>query len=79
MEDQVCNHDTFGYWKFKKHCKKDHYSQICPNLGACYQIKVCKKKDTHQIVESSNLTNIAGSESAAPICTITPRAVEQEG
>ena len=44
MEGKVCQHDKHGYCKFKDHCRKDHYSEICIEGGSCENIKVCNKR-----------------------------------
>lgn len=44
MEGKVCQHDKHGNCKFKDHCRKEHYSEICKNLGSCENIKVCNKR-----------------------------------
>ena len=44
MEGKVCQHDKHGYCKFKVHCRKEHYSEICTELGSCENIKMCNKR-----------------------------------
>ena len=44
MEDEVCKFSKFGFCKFKKGCKRKHFSEICENLSTCKNITECHKR-----------------------------------
>ena len=44
MEDEICQFDKFGYCKYKKECRKRHFSEECQELSNCKSIKTCSKR-----------------------------------
>ena len=44
MEEEVCNHQKFGFCKFKEQCKKKHLKETCKDLSSCADPKGCNKR-----------------------------------
>ena len=44
MEDEVCKYGKFGFCKFKKRCKRRHFTEVCENLSRCTKINECEKR-----------------------------------
>ena len=44
MEDEVCKYWKFVFCKFKKGCKRRHFTEVCENLSRCTNINECEKK-----------------------------------
>jgi hypothetical protein len=57
MEDEICLFDKFGYCKYKKECRKRHFSEECQELSNCKSIKPAPK-DTPKPAQDINLVNV---------------------
>ena len=44
MVDSVFHYDKFGCCKFKYHCQKDNFSQICKHLQYCRRFQTEKSR-----------------------------------
>ena len=44
MEDMVCSFSKFGYCKYRKDCRRKHFSVECEDLDNCKNIKSCNKR-----------------------------------
>ena len=44
MEREVCHHDKFGYCRYKKECKKIHFTEECKQSEDCENSKTCPKR-----------------------------------
>ena len=44
MEEQVCLHQKFGFFKYKEKCNKRHLDEECKDLGNCRSKKTCDKR-----------------------------------
>ena len=43
MGDMVCRFSKFGYCKYKESCHKRYFTEECPDLSKCQNIKNCPK------------------------------------
>ena len=43
-EDEICHYSKFGFCKYRKECKKRHYSEECEDIDTCKSIKTFKKR-----------------------------------
>ena len=44
MEGEICKYDKFGYCKYKKDCKRTHFTEECEDLDNFKSIKNCMKR-----------------------------------
>ena len=44
MEEQICQNSKFGFCKYKKECKRKHFSEECKDLAMCKNMKMCMKR-----------------------------------
>ena len=40
----VCKYNKFGYFKFRKGCKRLHHRETCENGASCANIRSCQKR-----------------------------------
>ena len=41
MEDEICQFQKFGFYKFQGECKRKHLKEVCDSLSKCPNIKGC--------------------------------------
>ena len=44
MEGEVCQYNKFGYCRYKKDCKRIHFTSECNNLPKCKNVQNCNKR-----------------------------------